>query len=51
MVTSGEREGRWGKIGVGSKDVQTMYKINNYKDILYNTGNIVNNFIITLNGV
>ena len=42
MVTSGEREGGRGNIGVGEYEVQTiLYKIS-YKDILYNTGNIAN---------
>ena len=42
MVTSGEREGGRGKIGVGDYEVQTiMYKIS-YKDILYNMGNTAN---------
>ena len=42
VITSGEREGGRGNIRAGEKEVQTiMYKIN-YKDILYNTGNIAN---------
>ena len=33
-VTSGEREGRSGKIGIGNQEVQTiMYKVS-YKDVL-----------------
>ena len=39
MVTSGEREGGRGNIGVGVQI--TMYKIS-YKDTLYNTGNTDN---------
>ena len=42
MVTSQEREGGRGKIGIGGQVVQTiMYKIN-YKDIFQNIGNISN---------
>ena len=42
MVTSQEREGGRGKIGIGEHVVQTiMYKIN-YKDIFQNIGNISN---------
>ena len=34
---------RRGKVGVGNEEAQTtMYKINNYKDILYHIGNIAN---------
>ena len=41
MVTGGEREGK-GKTEIGHQEVQAiMYKIN-YKNILYNTGNIAN---------
>ena len=42
MITSGEREGGRGNIGVEEWEVQTTkYKIS-YKDILNNTGNIAN---------
>ena len=42
MVTSREREGGWGNIGIEEQEVQTvMYKIS-YKDILQNLGNIAN---------
>ena len=34
---------RRGKVGVRNEEAQTtMYKINNYKDILYHIGNIAN---------
>ena len=42
MVTSQEREGGRGKIGIGEQEVQTiMYKIS-YKDIFQNMRNISN---------
>ena len=41
MVTSGEREEGRGKIGVGNSEVQTIMHRISYKDILYNTGNML----------
>ena len=32
-------------------EISTYYKINKSQDIMYSTGNTVNNIIITLNGV
>ena len=42
VVTSGEREGGKGSIGVRGSEVQTIRYKKSYKDILYNTGNIAN---------
>ena len=42
MVSRRELGGA-GKVGEGDEGVQIpSYKINSYKDIIYNTGNIVN---------
>ena len=43
MVTNGERAKERGKIQVEDNKVQTTkYKITNYRDILYSTGNTDN---------
>ena len=43
VVTIRGKGRRRGKGGVGNEEAQTtMYKINNYKDILYHIGNIAN---------
>ena len=39
---SGEKEERRGNIGVGDSEVQTIWYKMNYRDILYNLGNIAN---------
>ena len=39
---SGEKEERRENIGVGDSEVQTIWYKMNYRDILYNLGNIAN---------
>ena len=43
MVTIREREGRRSDIALGEKEIQTVMYTINYKDTLYNAGNIDNN--------
>jgi len=50
VVTSGEKEGRRGKIGVWDEEIQTtMNKINEQQG--YNTGKCIYCFVIALKGV
>ena len=54
VVTSGEREGGRGKIGVGEEEVQTidtMYKINKLQGYIIQHKEYSQHFIITINGV
>ena len=52
VVTSGEKERRWGKIGVPDSDVQTtMYKKHKLQGYIVQHREFSQYFIITLNGV
>ena len=42
VSSSGEKEERRGNIGVGVSEVQTIWYKMNYRDILYNLGDIAN---------
>ena len=51
MVASGEEDKGMGKKGDGGEEVPTAsYKLNKLQDIMYTTGNRVNNIVITLYG-
>ena len=48
VVTRGEREGGWGKIGVGDQEIQTtMYKINKLQGYIVHHREYSQYFIIT----